>query len=68
MKRAKQTNEIINSVNEYFRNGHIKTEHDPVFIVMTHALIEAGVYNGYNAYTENGCLSGGVNTDYIQFY
>lgn len=68
MKRAKQTETMINVTNEYLKNNHVKTESDPVFIVMTHALIEAGIYRGFNYYKADGVLSGGVDTDYIQIY
>lgn len=68
MKRANQTTAIIDRVNEYLRLNHIKTENDPVFSVITSALLQAKTYKGYNLYTVDGKLSGGVNTDYIQLY
>ena len=68
MKRAKQTETIIETVNEYLKNNHIKDISDPAFSTLTHALIRAKTYRGYNLYTAEGKLSGGVNTDYIQVY
>lgn len=70
MKRAKQTQKIVDCVNEYLRNNHVKTESDPVFVVMNIALIEANVYQGYNYFTAEGCLSGGENEkfDHLRFY
>lgn len=70
MKRAKQTQKIVDCVNEYLRNNHVKTESDPVFVVMNIALIEANVYQGYNYFTTDGRLSGGENEkfDHLRFY
>lgn len=68
MKRAKQTEAILEVVNEYLKNNHIKSSSDPVFNVMTAGLLRAKVYHGWNLYTAEGKLSGGVNTDYIQIY
>lgn len=70
MKRAKQTQVIVDSVNEYLRNNHVKREDDPVFVVMSIALIEANVYQGFNYFTTDGRLSGGENEkfDHLRFY
>ena len=68
MKRAKQTTIIIETVNAYLKNNHIKDTSDPAFSTLTFALIQAKTYHGYNYYTTEGKLSGGVNTDYIQIY
>jgi len=70
MKRTKQAQAIVNSVNEYLRNNHVKTESDPVFVVMSHALIEAKCYQGFNYFTTDGRLSGGENEkfDHLRFY
>lgn len=70
MKRTKQTQIIINSVNEYLRNNHIKTQGDPVFVVIADALINANVYRGYNYFTAEGFLSGGDNEkfDHLEFH
>lgn len=70
MKRAKQTQKIVDFVNEYLRNNHVKREDDPVFVVMNIALIEAGVYHGFNYFTTEGFLSGGDNEkfDHLEFY
>lgn len=70
MKRAKQTQVIVDSVNEYLRNNHVKKEDDPVFVVFGIALIEANVYQGYNYFTAEGCLSGGDNDkfDHLEFH
>lgn len=70
MKRAKQAQIIVDSVNEYFRNNHVKREDDPVFVVMQHALIHANVYQGFNYFTAEGYLSGGDNEkfDHIELH
>lgn len=71
MKRTKQTQTIVNSVNEYLRNNHIKTQGDPVFVVMSHALIEAKCYQGFNYFTADGKLFSGENEkkfDHLEFY
>lgn len=70
MKRTKQTQTIVNSVNAYLRNNHIKSQGDPVFVVMSHALIEAKCYQGFNYFTTDGRLSGGDNDkfDHLGFY
>ena len=54
MKRAKQTETIIEVVNEYLRNNHIQDISDPAFSTLTHALIQAKTYRGYNLYTAEG--------------
>ena len=70
MKRAKQTQIIVDNVNSYLRNNHIKTQGDPVFVVMSHALINANVYQGFNYFTADGFLSGGDNEkfDHLEFH
>ena len=70
MKRTKQAQAIVNSVNEYLRNNHIKTESDSVFVVMQHALIKANCYQGFNYFTAEGYLSGGDNEkfDHIELH
>lgn len=70
MKRAKQTQAIVDSVNEYLRNNHVKRENDPVFVVVRHALSRANVYQGFNYFTAEGFLSGGDNEkfDHIELH
>ena len=68
MKRSKQAQKIIDSVNYYLRVNHINDESNIVFIVFDYALINAGIYNGFNCFTDDDHLSGGVNTDHLQFY
>ena len=70
MKRTEQTQKIVDSVNEYLRNNHVKRKDDPVFVVMSIALIEANVYRGFNYFTAEGFLSGGDNEkfDHIEFH
>lgn len=70
MKRTKQAQAIVDSVNEYLQNNHVKRENDPVFVVMQHALIHANTYQGFNYFTAEGFLSGGVNEkfDHLEFY
>lgn len=70
MKRAKQAQAIVDSVNEYLRNNHVKREDNPVFVVMNAALIHANVYQGFNYFTTEGYLSGGDNEkfDHLEFH
>lgn len=70
MKRTKQTQAIVDSVNEYLRNNHIKSQGNPVFVVMSHALINANVYQGFNYFTTEGFLSGGDNEkfNHLEFH
>lgn len=72
MKRTKQTQKIVNAINEYLRNNHIKSQGDPVFVVITHALINANAYQGFNYFTADGKLFSGENEnekfDHLEFY
>lgn len=70
MKRTKQTQVIMNNVNNYLRNNHVKSQGDPVFVVMSHALINANIYQGFNYFTADGKLSGGENEkfDHLEFH
>lgn len=70
MKRAKQTQIIVDNINSYLHNNHIKSQGDPVFVVMSHALINANVYQGFNYFTAEGFLSGGDNEkfDHLEFH
>lgn len=66
MKRTKQTDSILLTVNDYLRENHAK-ENDPVFITMSYALMGAGVYHGFNYYDSEGKLNGN-NYDHVQLY
>ena len=70
MKRTKQAQAIVDSVNEYLRNNHVKREDDPVFVIVRHALIHANAYRGFNYFTAEGYLSGGDNEkfDHIELH
>lgn len=71
MKRTKQTQIIVDNVNHYLRHNHIKSQGDPVFVVMSHALIEAKCYQGFNYFTADGKLFSGENEkkfDHLEFY
>lgn len=71
MKRTKQTQTIVDNVNEYLRNNHVKSQGDPVFVVITHALIKANCYQGFNFFTADGKLFSGENEkkfDHLEFY
>lgn len=70
MRRTKQAQAIVDSVNDYLRNNHVKTESDSVFVVMQYALSRANVYHGYNYFTAEGLLSGGDNEkfDHLEFH
>lgn len=47
-RRGKQLMDMLKSVNTYLRCNNIKDEGDPVFLVVTHSLLQQGVYYGYN--------------------
>lgn len=70
MKMTKQVQVMVNSVNEYLKTNHVKNESDCQFVIMTNLLIEAGCYQGFNYYTEDGRLAGTNKgaADHIQFY
>ena len=71
MKRTKQTQIIVDNINHYLRHNHIKSQGDPVFVVMSHALIEAKCYQGFNYFTADGKLFSGENEkkfDHLEFY
>lgn len=70
MRRTKQVQEMVNTANNYLRVNHIKDEKNEFVCVFQSCLLHAGTYQGYNAYTADGKLSGfnGTTTDYIQFY
>ena len=66
MKRSNQAEKIIETVNAYLKSNKVTSEHDPVFLVMSHALLENNIYKGWNSYRTNDqglqVLSGGINT------
>lgn len=64
MKMTKQTKAMVNAVNMYLKNNHIKTGIDTTFAVTSFALINAGCYAGFNYFTEDGRLSDGPNEDF----
>jgi hypothetical protein len=68
MKRTKQLQNMIDLANEYMKVNHVSNEADPVFHFMSYALLKEKCYEGFNYYTSEGKLSGGVDTDYIQLY
>lgn len=70
MRRTKQAQAIVDSVNEYLRNNHVKSQSDPVFVVMSNALIHANAYQGFNYFTTDGRLFSGENEkfDHLRFY
>ena len=70
MKRTVQAQIMVNSVNTYLMTNHIKNELDVTFTVFQFALLQAGIYEGFNYYTKEGKLSCGNpnTTDYIKFY
>ena len=68
MKRTKQTQKIIDTVNVYFERNGIASERNDVFNVVSWALTSAGVYSGFNYYDKEGRLSGSDNANHIKFY
>ena len=68
MKRAKQTQIIIDTFNMYFRNNQIKDEGNNAFCVMQHALIQCDQYRGYNYIKENGATTDEKNAYCLFLY
>lgn len=73
MKTQKMTNQVkamVNEVNERMRYMHIKDSSDLLFSSMCWLLIQAKCYHGYNYFTVDGQLSGGVNDkfDHLELY
>lgn len=67
---TKQVKKMVDAVNEYLRNEHIKDTHNALFNDMCWLLIKAGCYSGYNYFTVDGKLSGGDNErfDHLEIY
>ena len=61
MKMTKQTRIMVNEVNDYLKAYHIKNESDNIFVMMCYLLLKAECYHGFNYFTEDGKLSGGIN-------
>lgn len=69
-KMTKQTVAMVNAVNSYLRNNHIKSEDDFQFHMMGYLLLRADAYHGFNYFTADGKLSGGNNEnfDHLEYY
>lgn len=52
MKRSKQLQTVVDKVNEYLRNNHIKDEGNEVFSVVQWALLDTETYRGFNHFKE----------------
>lgn len=68
MRRAKQTEKMIDAVNEYLKNNHVNSMRDDVFVVFTHALIKAGIYNGFGYKNKDGFFTSNLLCDYLFFW
>ena len=68
MKRAKQTQKMIDAVNCYLKVNHITNEFDHVFSMFCYALIQADQYRGYNLQDENGCTDPYKAPDHLFIY
>lgn len=70
MKMTKQVKAMVAAANEYLRENHVKSTGEDMFIFMGYFLEKAGCYHGFNYFTVDGKLSGGVNEhfDHLEFY
>lgn len=73
MRRTKQVQVMVDSVNEYLKRNKIKDQYNDVAMVMMHSLIQANCYGGFNWFRTNEqgmqVLSGGEEkAEYIQLY
>ena len=70
MKMTKQVQIIVNEINDYFRQEHIKDESNGAFVHVSWLLSKANCYHGFNYFTADGRLSGGKNEDFdhLEFY
>lgn len=60
-KMTNQVKAMVEATNERMREYHIKDSSDSVFNTVCWLLTKAGCYHGFNYYTEEGKLSGGIN-------
>ena len=69
-KMTKQTRAMVETINDYMRNNHIKNENDAQFNLMGYLLLRADAYHGFNYFTADGRLSGGDNEkfDHLELY
>ena len=73
MKTQKMTNQVkamVQVVNEYLRENHVKDIQDSLFSDMCYLLSRAGCYHGFNLYTIDGKLSGHnlETVDHLEIY
>lgn len=74
MRRTKQMQNMIDMVNTYLRRNGIKDEGNDLFLVVTHNLLQQGLYRGFNYYKDKEIggdiypvLAGSdVNFEYLQ--
>ena len=52
MKRSKQLQNMINQVNDYLRSNRVKEEGNDVFLIITHNLLQQGLYQGFNYFKD----------------
>ena len=69
-RMTQQTRKMVEAVNDYLRNNHIKDEGDEQFSLMGYLLLQAGCYQGFNYFTVDGRLSGGPTEefDHLEYY
>lgn len=70
MKQTKQVRKMVETVNQYLRDNHIKDDGNPVFATMEWLLLQADCYHGFNYFTAEGQHSGGINEkfDHLELY
>ena len=50
MKRTKQAEKMIESINYYLKANNVKDPYDDVVMAFQYALQKANIYNGFNYY------------------
>lgn len=63
-KMTKQVKKMVDEVNEYLITNRVKSTGDPVFSTMCWLLSRANCYYGFNYFTLERELSGGVNDEF----
>lgn len=67
MKTKKMTAQVkcmVECVNDYLSDRHVKDISDHIFSDMCWLLLRANCYHGYNYYTLEVALSGGDNDEF----
>ena len=68
-KMTKQVKTMVESVNQYFKNNHIKEGGNEFFAVTCWMLIQADCYHGFNLFTADGRLAvNNEEVDHLELY